>query len=61
MKLLETYETEVGKRGDYLEIRQTDQMSEVFSVLLSPYQARLVAQELLRLADEMEGGADVSA
>ncbi|WP_395501812.1 hypothetical protein [Ectopseudomonas mendocina] len=61
MKLLETYETEVGKRGDYLEIRQTDQMREVFAVLLSPYQARLVAQELLRLADEVEGGADVSA
>lgn len=61
MKLLETYETEVGKRGDYLEIRQTDQMWEVFAVLLSPYQARLVAQELLRLADEVEGGADVSA
>lgn len=55
MKLLETYETEVCKRGDYLEIRQTDQLWEVFAVLLSPHQARLVAEELLRLADEAEG------
>ncbi|TBV01226.1 hypothetical protein [Phytopseudomonas dryadis] len=62
MKLQATYETEVyvGAEG-HIVVVQPDPLAgygvEDNVVLLSPEQARLVAQELLRLADEVGGGS----
>lgn len=62
MKLQATHETEVylGEEG-HIVIMQPDPLAsygvEDNFVLLSPEQARLVAQELLRLADEVGGGS----
>ncbi|HBO5633773.1 hypothetical protein MUB13_28015 [Pseudomonas aeruginosa] len=57
MKLPATYQTEVYPTGSgYLAIKQHDAVQDEDEiVLLSFEQARLVAHELLRLADEPEG------
>ncbi|HHG4472008.1 hypothetical protein N0700_30410 [Pseudomonas aeruginosa] len=59
MKLPATYETEVylGAEG-HVVVAQPDPLAAYGAddniVLLSPEQARLVAHELLRLADDLE-------
>lgn len=56
MRLETEYATEVGEAENKgIVIRQEDPMSDDALVLLSPARARLVAAELVRLADEIEG------
>ncbi|PLC40481.1 hypothetical protein C0Q88_22005 [Ralstonia pickettii] len=56
MKLKATYETEVYiSKGGYLCIRQKDQLgNDDPVVMLSPAQAKLVADEMLRLTADAE-------
>lgn len=58
MKLPKAYETDVCQRDGRIVIIQVDSHGEESGVDLTADQARLVANELLRLAVECEGVID---
>lgn len=61
MKLEATLETEVTINRGLVLISQTDSHGQEAIVGLTAHQAQLVGAELLRLASEIQGDADVAS